>query len=139
MFVIPISTTSAVSSTTFHYSDPIDLTRRWFDGKVLSLDVTVHSGGSRVYLCTAVSSRVSGASYVPIITGSGTSILAGTSTAGAFLTAYEGHENNGRYFFPLTIVLCSGVTERLKAVPYLKVGSRATGTTTQFTANLVVG
>ena len=139
MFVIPISTTSAVSGKTYGYSDPIDLTRKWFDGKNLSLDVSIFSGGSRVFLNYAVCGQVSGSTYTPLTTGSGTSILAGTSTAGSFLTAYEGVGSDGKYFFPLTFVTVSGVTEWLRGIPFLKIGSRSTGTTTTIAANLVIG
>lgn len=137
MFIIPLkkngsATLSAASGplTVLAYSDSVTLTDKWFDGKRLALRVSVNSGASLVYLHPYVASNPAG-NYTTFSTGSGTSLIKKVSTSNS-------KAGTSTHWLPLTIAH-SGTTDWLYAVPNFKLAYRATGTTTTFTANLIVG
>ena len=146
MFSIPIkiSGSTALSSTstdTVSYTDSISLTNKLYDGKDLALKVDI-----KTYATTTVSAdsgqlQISpmiaegpGGTYVTFTQGnSGTTLVitSGTSASGPM--------SNGSYYIPLSIVIGSGATERLKNVPTIKFGHRSVAETRPWQAFLCIG
>lgn len=135
MFVFPISSTSGTSGSTYNYSDPIDLTRKWFDNRRLNfhIDIEPTLGSSGLLSVAPAVSSQSGGTYVNFTTGTGTTLIlsSGASEGGV--------ASNGSYFIPLTHVSASGVSEYLQGVPYIKFGFCASFDTVNFKAYLSVG
>lgn len=139
MFTYALSTTSVVSSAvgtapSYSYCNPIDLKRKWHDGKDLALKVDIYgsSASGELNVIPAIGA-VSGGTYSHFVTASGSSvvILSGTSVGG---------ENaDGSFLVPLTISPIAGAYERLRGVPYIKFGFMAVKSSVTVAAYLLVG
>jgi len=145
MFTIPVkkngnTSLSSTSSTSFSYTDPIPLTAKYFDNKLLALKVDINcyantglsTDSGQLFVFPAISESVGG-TYVTFTTGSGSSLII---TSG---TSVTGPSANGSYFIPLSIVVTSGVTESLKVTPFIKFGHRTIQETRPWQASLCIG
>lgn len=129
---IPCSLTSAVSATSFTYSDAIDLSRSRYADKPVQIKCDVNEGQSTgQFDVNAVWSEYSGGTYASFITGSGTSKVIEGGTSGALYAA-------GSYVVPLTIVPHSGVTLLFKPRGFLKLGAKATNSDFTIDLNIIV-
>jgi len=128
----------AASANAFALSDPIVLTKKWYDNKNISLKIdfqgSVTSGQLEVY---PVISASSGGTYTPILTGSGSSML--WTKTGVSLTVTGGEAGNGSYFIPLTVVQAPGSTIPLKGIPFMKIGTRADHESVTTEMHLIIG
>lgn len=134
MFLHPISITSVVSGTGYTYCNEIDLRRKYYDDKNLSLFCHITSNGASGQLnVVPVVGNTSGTTFSSFITAGGTStiILSGTSATGP--------NSNGTYIIPLTIVPYSGLTISLKGVPVIKFGFNCIQADCDVSAFLAVG
>jgi len=124
---------SGASNTVYAYSDPIALTEKKYDGKELALkiDITSTSSGS-LDVIGAISEKSEG-TYTTFITNGGTSQILTSGTSGG------GGLANGSYFIPLMIAIAGGGTYPLRAVPYFKLGIKASLIDAGFSAYLCVG
>jgi hypothetical protein len=127
LLIEKVSTESATSSTTYTYSDAIDLNSKKYSNLPIYLKVDI--GGSTtsgmLYLTYSISEKFAG-TYANVKTGSGTSlILSGGTSVGSSgtSTGAVGDGSNGSFYIPLTIVPHSGCTKWLNTVPFMKVGS----------------
>ena len=126
MYVMPVSINSVVSAaaaaaSSYAYSDVLDLSAPWFNRKSLTLNINISGGSVSGELSIVLAgAALSGCTFTPFVTGSGTSVLlaSGTSIGGTGGVS-------GAWMLPLTVVLCSGVTERLTGLPYLRIGCLA--------------
>lgn len=133
---------SASSSPVYVESAEVILDKKYHDGKRLALSLSIAnansgaSGSVDVYCAVA---PFSGSTYVPVICASGTSLLITSATS------ISGEAGNGTYYVPLTIMTHndSGATvvEWLTGgvAPHIKLGTRASYSTTQLVATLMVG
>jgi len=137
MFAKKFVETSGVSSWTFAAGSVMDLSRKWNDDKNLTLkfepSTDNDSGVLDVYLSGA--ERPSGNFTTFNMGNSGTSLVI---TSG---TSIAGNNEDGVYLIPLTISPASGITIPLKGIPYIKINTRAHGTSVAigFNAWLIIG
>lgn len=109
---------SGVSAEAYRYINPISLTKKWIDGKRLTTKIDISGGTSGVLyvICEFTDNIDSGATYVPLHTFSGTSVIfSGNSIAG--LAA------NGSVIVPLTLGN-GGVTDFVRPMPFVRFGYR---------------
>ena len=139
MFSFPIEITSVVSAaatvaSSYAYSKEIDLTRKWFDNRRLTLriDVLTDSASGELSIAPAISAR-SGSTFTNFVTVTGTSLCltGGTSTGG--------EAGNGTYVIPLTISPVAGSYDLLTGVTFLKFGFCASYNDIDMSAYLMVG
>ena len=120
MSIFDCSISTATSDTAWVYSDAIDTTKRHLAGRNVSVKCDISgSAVSGLVDLTIAWSESSGGTYANFYTSLGTSKIlnAGTSVGGIGA--------NGSYLLPLFIKNDSGVTERLQAGGFYKVGTKA--------------